>query len=108
MQVLHFVAWRKVGMQVVYDAFMQKGIEGAYKVRSQFTQCDASFAAAAAAAACKPADLQGSRHRLLLQLQAPWQGSIPRALACEQVYATLPHEEKGYSNSSWLEAAAQV
>ena len=55
MQVLHFVAWRKVGMQVVYDAYMQKGIQAAYRV-----------------------------------------------------YATLPHEEKGYSNSSWLDAAAQV
>lgn len=33
-QVLHFVAWRKVGMQVVYEAFMQRGVEAAYKVPS--------------------------------------------------------------------------
>ena len=39
MQVLHFVAWRKVGMQVVYEAFMQKGIEAAYKVGLEALLC---------------------------------------------------------------------
>ena len=31
MQVLHFVAWRKLGMQIVYEAYMQKGLMCAYK-----------------------------------------------------------------------------
>ena len=30
MQTLHFVAWRKVGMELVYQAYMQKGTEAAY------------------------------------------------------------------------------
>ena len=29
-QVFHFVAWRKVGMQIVYEAYMQKGLQAAY------------------------------------------------------------------------------
>lgn len=31
-QVFHFVAWRKQGMQVVYEAYMRKGLMCAYKV----------------------------------------------------------------------------
>ena len=38
-QVLHFVAWRKVGMQVVYEAFMQRGVEAAYKVLTLRSCC---------------------------------------------------------------------
>jgi hypothetical protein len=29
-QVFHFVAWRKQGMQVVYEAYMKKGLMCAY------------------------------------------------------------------------------
>lgn len=29
-KVFHFIAYRKLGMQRVYDAFMTNGIEGAY------------------------------------------------------------------------------
>ena len=31
-QVFHFVAWRKLGMQAVYEAYMQKGLLCSYKV----------------------------------------------------------------------------
>ena len=31
-QVFHFVAWRKQGMQVVYEAYMKKGLMCAYHV----------------------------------------------------------------------------
>ena len=31
MQVFHFVAWRKLGMQIVYEAYMTKGLMCAYK-----------------------------------------------------------------------------
>lgn len=29
-KVFHFIAYRKLGMQRVYDAFMASGLEGAY------------------------------------------------------------------------------
>jgi len=29
-KVFHFIAYRKLGMQLVYDAFMVNGVEGAY------------------------------------------------------------------------------
>lgn len=29
-KVLHFIAYRKLGMQQVYDAFMAEGLHGAY------------------------------------------------------------------------------
>ena len=32
LQVFHFVAWRKQGMQVVYEAYMKKGLMCAYHV----------------------------------------------------------------------------
>lgn len=29
--MFHFVAWRKIGMQIVYEAYMQSGLLCAYK-----------------------------------------------------------------------------
>ena len=83
-KVMHFIAYRKLGMQVVYDAFMEKGLEGAYEAWAGLPHSEAGYE--------NNPRLRPSR------LRAPMRnlGTLPKG---EKTWAGQPHSEAGYENN---------
>jgi hypothetical protein len=44
-KVFHFIAYRKLGMQRVYDAFMASGLDGAYSAWAALPHTEAGYQA---------------------------------------------------------------